>query len=201
MRINFAGDYGLALEGAVFDPGTLMVTSLVASAIGGATTAAGTIAGGSYAKTAGDLQQQSAYSTAAQVDQNASQAIASGQRKMLDDQQRTKMAISTATARAGASGVAPDVGSPLENTGALEKRGSYQALMDMFNGESTATGLRNQADAIRYGGDVSEFEGESKRDSSYLSAAGTIAGTAGSMFSSYGKFNYPTTRGAGGVSL
>jgi hypothetical protein len=36
MRVNLAGDYGLAARGAVFDPVTLTVGTMAATAAGGA---------------------------------------------------------------------------------------------------------------------------------------------------------------------
>lgn len=178
------GAAGLSLWArASFDP--LTMTAMAATAVGGGIKAAGTLASGEAAKDAGELR-------AGQLRQNASQAIASGQRQMFDTQDRTKQAISTSTARAAASGVAADVGSPLENTGELAQRGGYQALMDMFNGESAASGLRNQAS-------VAEWEGRAKRKASYLAAGADVASTLGSMTSTYGKFAYPTSRGGFGA--
>jgi len=175
-----------------FDPGTLMIGSMVATAAGGALSASSTLAGGKSAEEAGAAQKAGAYSTAAQIEQNATQAFASGQRKALDTGMKTRLAISTSRARAGASGVDPGFGSPAENEGELAQRGSYHALMDLFNGESEATGLRNQAENVRFSGDLAEIEGQQKRKASKLAALGTLAGTAGSMFSTYGKLKYPT---------
>lgn len=171
----------------VFDPGTLMVGSMAATAIGGALSSEGTLASGSAAKTSADFK-------AAQLKQNAGQSIASNQRQALDTQQRTNLAISSATARAGASGVAADTGSPVADVGAIAQRGSYQALTQMFNGESTATGLENEA-----AGD--EYTGEAQQDASYLAAGGQVASTAGNMMSIYGRYTYPTSRGPSGVSV
>lgn len=191
---------GLSLFGrAVFDPGTLMLSSMAATAVGGGLTAAGTLAGGNFAKTAGQMQQSAAQSEALQIEDNASQAFASNQREALDTEQKTRLAISTAKARGAASGVDIGTGSPATNVGEIAQRGSYQALTSMFNGESAATGLRNKAAAVRYGGDLSELEGEEKQSASRLSALGTLAGSAGSMFSTYGKYTYPTSRGSFGA--
>lgn len=193
-RPNLTGDYGLAARGVVFDPMTLTVASMAATAAGGAISAASTLAGGDASLTAAQLRAQ-------QLRENAGQAIASSQRQMFDTQDKTRRAISTVTARAAASGAAPDVGSPLENAGQIEKRGSYHALMDMFNGQSEATGLANQAKGVRYTGDLAEIEGKQKKIASRYAAAATLAGTAGSMGSTYGKFQYPTASGRAGVDL
>jgi hypothetical protein len=161
--------------------------------------AAGTLAGGSYAKTAGDMQRTAAYSQAEQVENNAAQTFASGQRKMLDTQEKTRALISSSTARAAASGVNAGVGSPATNAGDIEQRGSYHALMDMFNGASAATGMRNQAAAIRYSGDIAEYEGEAKKRR-LLSHRGGHARRLGRQHDeTYGKFAYPTSRGSFGA--
>lgn len=193
--------YGLVpgLGVAVFDPMTLTVASLASTAAGGAISAAGTIAGGNYALQAGQMTKAADYAQAQQLDDNAAQAFASGQRTMLDTQQKTRLAIATSTARAAASGVDAGTGSPVNNVGALAQRGSYQALMDMFNGSSQATGLRNQATSVRYSGDLAEIEGKEKKSASELAAIGTLAGTAGNMMSTYGKFAYPTSSGKFGA--
>ena len=170
---RYSGE-GLSLWGRVnLDPATLMVGTMAMTAAGGAASAAGTLAGGNAAQQAGQLMNQQAI-------QNAAQATASGQRKMLDTQDRTRMAMSTATARAAGGGVDAGLGSPATDVGDIAKRGSYHALMDMFNGESESVGLRNQ-------GAVAEWEGNTKQDNSYLAAAGTLAGSAGSMFTQYGR--------------
>lgn len=168
---------------ADFDPATLTAASLAATAVGGGLTAAGTLAGGSYAKQAADLQ-------ATQLRMNAAQSIASGQRQMLDTQEKTRLAESTTVARAAASGVNAGVGSPATDVGNLAERGEYHALMDLFNGESAATGMENQAAAARW-------TGRAQQDASYLAAGGDIASAAGSMARGYGAYRWPAVfRGA-----
>lgn len=184
--INFAHDYGLARDGAVFGP-ALLVASLAATAIGGAATAASTLAGGSMAQQAGDV-------TKTVMANEGATAFASGQRQALDTTQRSKLLQSTAIARAAASGVDAGTGSPLNTVGEIAQRGSYQSLMDMFNGQS-------RGDALRYQGEEAAWEGNMKKNASYLSAAGTLAGTAGSMMGTYGGFKYPTNRGGAGTNF
>jgi hypothetical protein len=176
-----------------FDPATLTVASLattaaggVAQLIGGQTAASATLAGGNAALQAGQMQQQAANYQAAQLTQNAGQAFASGQRQMLDDQEKTRLAISTARADAGASGVNAGVGSPVSIVGSLARRGSYNAAMDMFNGESTATGLLNQAAGATYSGEAALIGGEEGQSASEISANATLAGTAGSLIGDVG---------------
>jgi hypothetical protein len=161
----------------VYDPATmLMAGSMGASALG-------TIAGAKGQQLAGAAANQSAQFSAAQRLQNAGQSIASSQRTMLDTQQRSRLLQSTAIARAGGSGVNAGVGSPVEDVGAIAKRGSYSAAMDLFRGMSNASGLENQA-----AGDI--FSGQAAVKGSQLSAAGTIAGGVGSFLSQGGRFAF-----------
>lgn len=180
----------------VYDPVTLTAVSLGATAIGGGIGAAGTIAGGNYAKSAGEMQQNAKNFEAQQLNQNAADEIASSQRQMFDTQDKTRLAMATSRARAGASGVDAGVGSPATNEGDIAQRGSYHALMDLWQGQSNATGLRNRAAGATYSGELDAIGGEEKQDASYLAAAGTLAGTAGSMFKTY---NPPKPSTGGGL--
>jgi hypothetical protein len=189
------------LRGVLCDPTTLMVGSMALSAAGGAISASSTLAGGKYAEEAGLLAKSQSDARAKQLEMNASQSMAAGQRKMFEVQERTRALVNTNAARAGASGVDAGSGSPALNAGEIEGRGSYHALMEMFNGTSEATGLRNQAAAERYSGDIAEWEGRTKRQASKLTALGTLAATGGNMLSTYGRFRYSPPRGAAGVSL
>jgi hypothetical protein len=100
---------GLSLFGrASFDPGTLAVGSMGATAVGTGISVIGTLAGGDTARQAGVMQRQEAEFQAQQLESNATQAIAAGQRRILDTQQKTRLAMSSATAAAGASDVAAD---------------------------------------------------------------------------------------------
>lgn len=193
---------GLSLFGrAVFDPVTMTVLTVGSTLVGGGMTAAGALASGSYAKTAGQMQQAGAKFQADQVDQNAGQAIGSSQRTMLDTQEKTRLAISSSTARAAGSGVNAGVGSPAGNVGDLAQRGSYHALMDLWNGQSAASGLDNQAKGIRYTGALDEVGGEMQKSASYLAAGGDIASAIGSGAARYGAINYPRPYGSVGARL
>jgi len=171
---------------ATFDPtGGLLTTGLMLA--GGAAAAGGTLAGGNYAAQAGRMAQAAEAYKATQLRQNAGLAIAGAQRQMFDTQDRTRLAISSSTARAAASGVDAGVGSPATNVGELAKRGSYLQLMDLWRGQSQASGLLNEAQAATYQGDVDVLEGDEKQRASYYAAAGTLAGSAGSALGTYAK--------------
>lgn len=157
---------------------------------GGAMSAMGTLAGGSAAKQAGLMQQQADEFQAEQATDNAAQAFAAGQRTSLDTALKARMAMSKSTATAAASGVNAGVGSPVTNIGEIAQRGSYQAATDLFNGQSKATGLLNEAKGLRFSGQAAAIGGEEAQTASYLTAAGTLAGGAGGSFK-----NYATVKG------
>jgi hypothetical protein len=173
------------------DPVSLTVASMAMTAAGGAISAAGTIAGGNAAAAAGQIKQAAANSQAAQETENAAGELASSQRRMLDDNQKTQLTQGTLVAKAAGSGFNAGTGSPLEDTAEVGQRGQYQALMDVFQGQNQMTGTLNKAAAIRAGGVADAWAGDETRDASYLAAAGTIAGSAGSMTKTYGNFAYP----------
>jgi hypothetical protein len=64
-------------------------------------------------------------------------------------------------------------------------RGEYQSLMDLYTGENRARGLEDQAMGSRMSGDAALAEGKAKQSASYLSAAGTLIGSAGSAYKTY----------------
>ena len=182
---------------AAFDPVTFGTVAM--TAVGGAISAAGTLAGGAAAAQAGKMQQQADEYQAEQLDSNATQAIASSQRQMLDTNLKTNLAISSSTANAAANGVNAGTGSAATNAGNLAARGSYQAAMDLFNGKATATGLQNQAQGVRYSGEMAAIGGAAQQSASELAAAGTLAGSAGTGLSQYGKYlAYKAGGGTGG---
>ena len=81
------------------------------------------------------------------------------------------------------SGVNASVGSPASDVGQIARRGSYLSALDLFRGQNTATGLRNQAAGVLYSGSAAQ-------EGADLSAFGTIAGGAGSLAQMFGRMNW-----------
>lgn len=178
----------------VFDPGTLMLGTMAASAAGTGLQAAGTIAGGNNAAAAGRMTRAADDYAADQIDTNASSEIGASQRTMLDTNLKTKLARSSIVARAAGGGTNAATGSPLATETSVAGRGTYHALMDLFNGENRATGEQNKAKGLRYSGLLAETGGDMAKDASRLAALGTIAGGGASMFKSYGDVTYGKNR-------
>lgn len=168
---------------ACFDP----ITMTTLAVVGGAVSAAGTIAGGSAAASAGQSQQQAQYFKAAQEDQAAQESRASSQRDSLEKGRQTQLVLSKLQAGAAAGGGGADDPGVLTLAGNIAGRGEYESLMDMFKGENRARGLEDSAIGTRLTGDAQKAEGDAKKSASYLSAAGTLIGSAGSAYRTYNK--------------
>lgn len=140
------------------------------SAIGTAISAYGSLQQGKAA-------QQQANFEAAQMDANAKQVDAAGQRAALDRARETDVLLSRAQAAAGASGfgsVDPDV---LNIIGGITEVGEKNKQAELYNSGSQSTAMRTQATATRY-------TGAQTRRASTISAASTIlsgAADAGAM--------------------
>lgn len=160
--------------------------SLILSGIGAAVSTVGTIAGGANAATLGKSQQNAANYQAAQLRENASGEIAAAQRTMFDTQQKTRLAQSKLTATAAGSGFTASVGSPAAISESIARRGSYEAAMNLFQGQNASTGDLNRATGMEMSGEIAKEGGEMQRTGSYYAAAGNLATAGGSMFKTYG---------------
>ena len=189
------------------DPITLGALALTAA--GTAVSAVGTIAGGNALAAAGQAgaaaAKQAAQANAGALEYRAQQeemaaneARSAGQRGAIERRQAGKLLLSSLQARSAASGGSADDPSTLNLASKIAQRTEYQALTEMFTGESRARGLEDQAKGSRYSAETGLIEGnmranaalregEARKSASYLSAAGTIIGGAGSMFGTFNK--------------
>ena len=172
-------------EMAAFGPAMLplALASTVASAGIGA---AGTIAAGNNAAAMGRYQNQ-------EYTQQAETATATGQRAMLEERRKTGLVESTLQARAAGGGGSATSNSTLNLSRQIAGRGEYNALMDLSQGQNQAAGLTNMGQAAQYGGNIA-------KTGDMYSAAGTIAGGAGSFANTYmyGTGKMPGYAGAAG---
>ena len=170
MSLTFArllNPYEAAAHGPAMLP--LALASTVISTIAGG---AGQIAAGNNAAAMGQFQQQ-------EYIQQGETATATAQRAMLEERRKTGLVESTLQARsAGASGSSTDP-STINLGGQIAKRGEYNALMTLSQGQNQQAGLTNMGDAALYGGEIAK-QGDD------MAAIGTIAGGAGSFARTYG---------------
>ena len=148
----------------------------IAAAVGG------TIISAVGASNAGKAQQDAANYSAEVANQAAANQAAAGSSAAMEADRKKQLALQENTAKAAAAGVDPGFGSPLANTGKIAKWGTYNQLLDIYNGSSAAQGLAAQAQGDIYGGQQAAAAGQ-------WNAAGSIIGGVSSLASKYGDFS------------
>jgi hypothetical protein len=178
----------------LFDP--LSTTAAALSAVGTGISAANTIAGGNYAAQAGQMKQTEANYQADQAVENAAGETAAAQRQAIDINQRANLVRSSAVANAAANGLNAGTGSALTNQAEIVNKGQQNAWLDLWSGQNRASGLMNQAQGLRYSGDIDALAGQQAQRASYLNAASTIAGGGASLLRMYGGNRIPSGAGS-----
>lgn len=168
---------------------TALTTAL--TGLSGGLQAAGTLMGGNAAADAGESARKAQYFRATQEDMAAQESRAAAQREALDKGRQTTLVLSKLQANAAGSGGGASDPGILTLAGDIAGRGEYESLLDMFKGENRARGLEDQAIGSRLTSDAAKAEGEAKKSASYLSAAGTLIGSAGSAYRIYNKIPDP----------
>jgi hypothetical protein len=151
-------------------------------------TAASTVMSMSAKKQQGEQAQASANYQANQLDQSAGQQFASAQRASLSDQQQARMAQSRALAVAAASGGGASDPTVMSIMSRLAGEGTYRGMVDLYQGREKARQLEDQANALRFQGDIASS------NSKYSSAATLVSG-ASSMYSKYAADHRPSAMG------
>ncbi len=181
------------LRGALRDPVTLTAATIgaVATAAGTAVSAGGSLVGGKMKSDAeeqmGQFQQRGAEFQAQQLDQAATESRAAASRQAMEKQRIGRLALSTLTARAAASGGSAADANVVDLGGGLKARSEYEALGDLYVGENRARGLTDEATATRYTGAAkaygSQLGAQATRVGSYFDAGGSILKGIGSFAS------------------
>lgn len=172
---------------ACFDPMTLTALTVA----GGALSAGGTLIGGQAAADAGESARGAQYFKATQEDMAAQESRAAAQRASLDKGRETTLLLSKLQAGAASGGGGASDPTILNLAEGIAGRGEYESLLDMYKGENRARGLQDEATGSRLTGDAAKAEGDAKKTASYLSAAGTLIGSAGSAYRTYNKIPDP----------
>lgn len=143
----------------------------------------------------GTKQKEKAEFEADQLEQQAGQAVAVGQRENMEIQRYARLTQSRALALAAASGGGASSPTVVNLIGNIAKRGAYEGAKALYSGEERSRQLTLAAAAKRYEGDValeSGQRGDRERvdTGAYnLAAAGTLlqgSANAASMYYKYG---------------
>lgn len=116
---------------------------------------------------------------AAQLEANAGQERAVGQRAAMDERRQGRLASSRALAIAAASGASADDPTIVNALADLEGEGEYRALTALYEGNVAGDDLARQAQSRRK-------EAKNVKRASYFKAAGTILGAGSSLADRYG---------------
>lgn len=142
------------------------------SIAGGLVSAGGDAAAGRNAQALGEYQAE-------QLQQEGETSVARAQRKMEDQQRRTKLVQSSLQAKGAGSGIDVSTGSTNVLSGKIESRGTYSALSDLASGEDQAVGFENQAAADEYQGNLARSLVPEEQFGAYAGAASSAFGTLG----------------------
>ena len=125
---------------------------------------------------------------AAQLEQNAGQAIAASQRVAAERRRQAMLVQSRAlaVAAAGGGGVGENDTSFLNLMAKTAGRGEYDAAVALYEGEDKARLLRMQAAARRYEGEVDIDAGESAASAYKTQGLSSALTSGGTMLAKYG---------------
>lgn len=140
---------------------------------------------GAAAAEAGRARQQADQYQAAQLEQNAGQAIASSQRQAMEERRRAQLLVSRGIAVAAAGGGGVQDPTVTNIIGKIAEEGAYRAAVDLYQGEERARAMRMGAEAKMFEGEMAARGGE-QRQSAYNTAALGSALKGASMFAKYG---------------
>lgn len=154
----------------------------------GAVNAASKLAGGRAAKVVGQRRQAEFDNEAAQLEQNANNAAAVGQRNAQAQDLQTQLVASRALAVAAASGAGASDPTVINTIARINQEGSYRSMMDLYAGEERERAMNYQATLDRYSGGVAASDAGYAEKMSRFGAAATILQSAGtaSLYSRYG---------------
>ncbi len=123
---------------------------------------------------------------AAQLQQNASADIASGQVAAENQNMATGYIVSQAMARAAASGGGASDPTVINNIARIQAEGAYRANVARYSGQVQARTAENQAAADIFAGQTAQSDAEAAKRSAGLSAFATVlSGTAKTMAAKY----------------
>jgi hypothetical protein len=155
----------------------------------------GTLLSSKGQKNAGKAQKQLADFQAAQLEYNAGQTTAAGQREAEMQDQETALLLSRAQAVAAASGGGAIDPTVLKIMAGIDAKGKLAADTTRYNADQRASGMRKQAVATRYEGAMSAAAGKMAATSTLLRGGGEIASAWGGSWAEEKEKNYEPSDG------
>lgn len=129
--------------------------------------------------------QQSREFEAQQLEQNAGQAIASGQHQAFDQRRLAQLVQSRALAVAAAGGGGASDVTVQNMIGKIAGEGAYRSAVSLYEGEDKARSMRLAAATRRMEGELAIEGGEAAAEAYKTKGMSGILSGAGSLFSKY----------------
>lgn len=134
---------------------------------------------------------------AAQLEINAGQQVAAGQRSAMEDQRQARLAQSRALAIAAASGGGASDPTIINLMAKLAGEGSYRSMVDIYQGQEKARTMNDQARMDRYSGQVAMTDAETAAQAKRAEMIPTLLSGAATMYSRFGEKSDPAKKGFG----
>ena len=131
-------------------------------------------------KVYGGIQQKQAMDySAAQLNQEAGQSVASGIQGAISERRKAAYVASDARARTAAAGFTTTGTTAIANEGQITGEGEYRALTSLYQGNDRAQELNIRGQGMRN-------EGAAAQTAGYISAASTVMSGGTSFYDKYG---------------
>ena len=134
----------------------------------------------------GQEQQQADEFQAAQLRQNAGQAMAQGEASAVNIQRQISLISSRALAVAAANGGGASSPSVITNLSRIAGEGAYRQSLAIYGGQTQADHDNLQAKGLDYSGQMAVDNAKSIYDASQVNTAATLIKGGASLFSKYG---------------
>lgn len=142
----------------------VIYAGLAISALSAAVSGTAAVQQGQTARTQANMNADAAKDTARSIENQAASVAA-------DQKMKSRRIIASQVAAAGAGGVDPGTGSPLDLSAEAAEFGELDSLRIINNAQRTAWGYNTQASITEYGG-------QQAQNASYLNATGSALGSA-----------------------
>ena len=159
---------------------------IAAAIVGTVLSVAGSQKQASAAKAAGDRTREAKGYEAAQLEINAGQAEAAGQRRSEDQLRRSRLVASRALAVSAASGGGASDSTIETIISDIAGEGAYRAGVELYQGEERARQLRAGADAALFEGEAAVAGGNERARAYQTQAFGSALSSGGSLYAKYG---------------
>lgn len=169
----------------------MAVASAVIGVVGLALQAVGGIEARKDAKDIGRKKREAAEFEALQLEQQANDAAASGQRAQFNEARTSRLVQSRALTLAAASGGASDP-TIVKIISGIASEGAYRQSLAIYQGEERARALRLAAQANRFSGEIGASAALAQGNAIALQSAAQVASGASTMYARYG-YNSPAT--------